>query len=126
MKKSNILKMVYCLFVCVFTAMAVWISTAEVEASFGDPFDGDGLKNPDWQWQNEPEKWDVGETREGFLYIDSEHDRDRNLWASDMSHFLYQETETDVFDVETHFFSRWATDSGVNGLLVKSEAETIG
>ena len=86
--------------------------------SFGDPFEKGKLQNPNWKWQNEPPKWDVGKTRENFLYIDSEPNR--NLWANDMSHFLYQETDTDMFDVETHFFAKWDTSSGVNGLVVKS------
>ena len=88
---------------------------------FDDAFDGTALQNPNWQWQNEPTNWDVGETREGFLHIDAE--TNRNLWASDASHFLYQETDADAFDVETHFFSRWDTTSGVNGLVVKSPSD---
>ena len=82
--------------------------------SFGDPFENGKLQNPNWKWQNEPPDWDIRD----YLYIDSENNR--NIWASDKSHFLYQETYADMFDVETHFFSTWNTDSGVNGLLVKS------
>ena len=89
--------------------------------TFDDPFEGTALQNPNWQWQNEPANWDVGETRENFLHIEAE--TNRNLWASDASHFLYQETSADTFDVETHFFSRWDTSSGVNGLVVKSPAD---
>ena len=90
-------------------------------AGISDNFDGTALQNPNWQWQNEPANWDVGETRDGFLHIKGE--TNRNLWASDASHFLYQETDADTFDVETHFFSRWDTSSGVNGLVVKSPAD---
>ena len=68
--------------------------------------------------KTKPPDWDIGETRADYLYIDSE--TNRNIWASDESHFLYQETDAEMFDVETHFFSTWDTDSGVNGLLVKS------
>ena len=89
--------------------------------NFDDPFEGTALPNPNWQWQNEPANWDVGETRENFLHIESE--TNRNLWVSDASHFLYQETDADTFDVETHFFARWDTSSGVNGLVVKSPAD---
>ena len=89
--------------------------------NFDDSFEGTALQNPNWQWQNEPANWDVGETREGFLHIESE--TNRNLWASDATHFLYQETDADTFDVETHFFARWDTASGVNGLVVKSPAD---
>ena len=101
-----------CLLILVFGNVA---SAAD---SFGDPFEKDKLQNPNWKWQNEPPKWDVGKTRKDYLYIDSEPNR--NLWANDQSHFLYQETDTDTFDVETHFFAKWDTSSGVNGLVVKS------
>ena len=88
---------------------------------FNDTFDGTALQNPNWKWQNEPANWDIGETRDGFLHIKSE--TNRNLWTSDASHFLYQETDADAFDVETHFFARWDTTSGINGLVVKSPAD---
>ena len=104
-----------CLLMLLFGGVAI---AAE---SFGDPFEGNDLKNPNWEWQNEPPEWDVGKTRENYLYIDSEPNR--NLWANDMSHFLYQETDTDMFDVETRFFARWDTSSGVNGLVVKSPSD---
>ena len=78
------------------------IATTGVANTFDDAFDGTALQNPNWQWQNEPANWDVGKTRDGFLHIEGE--TNRNLWASDASHFLYQETDADAFDVETHFF----------------------
>ena len=124
MKNLTCGKIVYiCAVLSLLAPMSGLIFTADAADSFGDPFEGGKLQNPNWKWRNQPEKWDVGETRKGFLYIDSEHDRNRNLWQSDESHFLYQETETDMFDVETHFFSKWATTSGVNGLLVKSPSD---
>ena len=94
---------------------------ADAAGNFDDAFDGTALQNPNWQWQNEPDNWDVGETRDGFLHIEGE--TNRNLWTSDASHFLYQETDADTFDVETHFFAKWDTSSGVNGLVVKSPAD---
>ena len=94
---------------------------ADATDNFDDPFEGTALQNPNWQWQNEPANWDVGETRENFLHIEGE--TNRNLWASDATHFLYQETDADTFDVETHFFARWDTSSGINGLVVKSPAD---
>ncbi len=122
MKNRNFWKIVcYSAIVCLFTSMSAWIGTADAAESFGDTFEGGKLKNPNWKWQNEPPTWDIDETRKGFLTIDSENNR--NVWASDASHFLYQETEADMFDVETHFFAKWDTDSGVNGLLVKSPAD---
>lgn len=110
-----------CIIVCVFTSLSVGVLDVGAADSFGDPFDGTNLKNKNWKWTNEPPKWDVGKTREGFLYIDSEPNR--NLWAGDASHFLYQETDTDMFDVETHFRAKWDTNSGVNGLLIKSPGD---
>ncbi len=94
---------------------------ADAADTFGDSFEGTALQNPNWRWQNEPANWDVGETRDGFLHINAE--THRNLWTSDASHLLYQETDADAFDVETHFFSKWDTASGVNGLVVKSPAD---
>lgn len=101
--------------------MSVLITNADAQNSFGDPFDGNKLQNANWEWNNEPPKWDVGKTREGYLYMDCEPNR--NLWAGDASHFLYQETDTDMFDVETHFRAKWDTDSAVNGLLIKSPGD---
>ena len=95
-------------------------TTTQVSSDFDDAFTGTALQNLNWQWQNEPSHWDVGETRENFLHIESEPNR--NLWTSDATHFLYQETNADTFDVETHFFAKWDTSSGVNGLVVKSPA----
>ena len=116
-KFSNVIT--YSAGVCLL--MFFFAGVAAAADSFGDPFEGGDLKNPNWEWQNEPPKWDVGKTRADFLYIDSEPNR--NLWATDASHFLYQETDTDMFDVETHFFARWDTSSGVNGLVVKSPSD---
>ena len=97
------------------------IVTTRASNNFDDSFEGTALQNPNWQWQNEPANWDIGETRDGFLHIDAE--TNRNLWASDTTHLLYQETDADAFDVETHFFTRWDTTSGVNGLVVKSPTD---
>ncbi len=90
--------------------------------NYDDPFAGQGLQNPNWRWRNEPDKWDVGITVKNHLYIEAQEDN-RNLWASDNTHFLYQETSDDAFDVHTHFLAAWDTDSGVCGLLVKSPAD---
>jgi len=98
--------------------MLLFGGIAEAADSFGDPFENGKLQNPNWNWRNEPPTWDIGKTRDNFLFIDCE--TNRNLWADDQSHFLYQETEADIFDVETHVFARWDTSSGVNGLVVKS------
>ena len=120
-KLTNWKLVLSCIIVCVFASFSVGVLDVSAADSFGDPFDGAKLKNKNWKWTNEPPKWDVGKTREGFLYIDSE--ANRNLWAGDASHFLYQETDTDMFDVETQFVAKWDTTSAVNGLLVKSPGD---
>lgn len=89
--------------------------------SLGDPFEDGKLQNPNWKWQNEPPVWDIDKTRDNHLFIEAEPNR--NLWATDQTHLLYQEIETDVFDVETRFTVRWDTTSGVTGLIVKSPAD---
>ncbi|MDE0087155.1 MAG: hypothetical protein OXU23_15650 [Candidatus Poribacteria bacterium] len=111
----------YSIIACLFATLTIWVGGVDAADSFGDPFDGGKLKNPNWKWQNEPPNWDIDKTRKGFLYIDSEPNR--NIWQGDASHFLYQETDTDMFDVETRFFARWETNSAVNGLLVKSPGD---
>lgn len=120
MKNLTFGKIVYiCAVLSLLAPMSGLIFTADAADSFGDPFDGNKLQNPNWKWQNEPPNWDVGKTVEGRLYIDCEPNR--NLWQGDASHFLYQDiADTEMFDVETHFRAKWDTNSGVNGLLVKS------
>ena len=122
MKNRNFWKFIcYSVFVCVFATMTTMLGTAALADTFGDQFNAGELQNPSWKWQNEPATWDIGDTSEGNLYIDSQPNR--NVWASDDSHFLYQETDTDTFDVETHFRAVWETNSAVNGLLVKSPGD---
>ncbi len=94
MKNRNYWKIIgYSAIVCLFTAISICVQNVNAE-SFGDPFEGGKLQNSNWKWQNEPPTWDVGKTREGFLYIDSEPNR--NVWASDASHFLYQVSKLDI------------------------------
>ena len=88
---------------------------------FDDLFTFQRLSNPNWRWRNEPADWDVGQTIPSYLTIEAE--KNRNLWASDNTHFLYQETRDDAFDIYTEFFTFWQTDSGVAGLVVKSPAD---
>jgi len=94
------------------------LSSALVYAtSLGDHFDGPGLKNPNWKWQSEPKEWDVGKTTKGWLHIIPE--LNQNLWSSDTSIRLYQETSDD-FDVETHVVMDYKTDCIVAGLVAES------
>lgn len=85
--------------------------------SLSDPFEGNALQNPNWKWQNEPPNWNIG----NHLFIDAEPNR--NLWTTDATHLLYQEIDTDIFDVETKMAVRWNTSSGVTGIVVKSPAD---
>lgn len=91
--------------------------TSEV-TSLSDPFENGALQNPNWNWQNEPPIWEINDNH---LFIDAEPNR--NLWATDATHLLYQEIDDDVFDVETKFTVRWDTSSGVTGIIVKSPAD---
>ena len=97
--------------------------------SLGDPFDGDKLQNPEWKWKSkrvegeEPEKWDVGKTKKGWLHIDAAPNR--NLWAEDTTNRLYHEHSGD-FDVETHVFMEYATKSIVSGVVALSESTKDG
>jgi len=119
MKNSSFWKFVgFSVAVCLFTTMSAIIIPQASADSFGDPFEGNDLHNPSWEWQNEPPTWDISG---GNLNIDSQPNR--NVWASDDSHFLYQDTDTDMFDVSTHFRANWDADSGVNGILVKSPTD---
>ena len=115
--------MMFCAFTCGETQIQDIISTVSDDAipSLGDPFEQGTLQNPNWKWQNKPPVWDLGETRDNHLFIETEHNR--NLWVSDATHLLYQEIDTDMFDVETRFTVRWNTDSGVTGLIVKSPTD---
>ncbi|MAJ74664.1 hypothetical protein CMK13_16865 [Candidatus Poribacteria bacterium] len=85
--------------------------------SLGDPFDGNEFKNPNWLWSNEPEKWDISETRDGWLTIFGEHNRD--LWATDDSNRLYQVHSGD-FHVEASMIFDYADISTVQGVIALS------
>lgn len=98
----------------------ILIPAGEV-TSLGDPFENGTLKNPNWKWQNAPPVWNIGETRDNHLFIETEPNR--NLWTTDKTHLLYQEIDTDTFDVETKFTVRWNTTNGVTGLVAKSPTD---
>ncbi|MDE0396488.1 MAG: dockerin type I domain-containing protein [Candidatus Poribacteria bacterium] len=91
--------------------------------SLGDPFEDGKLQNPNWKWQNEPPNWNVTAS----LFMDCEPNR--NLWVSDATHLLYQEIDTEMFDVETQFRAiwgphhRWGGGTALMGLVVKSPAD---
>ncbi len=105
------------------------LSSNVMSKSLGDPFDGNKLQNPDWKWKNsrvegeEPEKWDVGKTKEGWLHIDAA--KNRNLWNADTTNRLYHEHSGD-FDVETHVFMEYETQSIVSGVVALSESTEDG
>lgn len=103
-----------------FTCFLLIAFTSSVPASLGDPFDGAGLLNPDWQWQNEPDEWDVGTTKAGWLHFVPK--TDQNLWQSDTTTQLYQEIDGD-FDVETHLVVDYQSDCIVAGLVIGGPTE---
>jgi len=90
-------------------------------ASLGDPFDGNKLQNPDWKWQNQP-KWDIGTTNKGWLFMNATNNQ--NLWDVDTVTKLYQESNADKIDVETHLVMEYkGTGSCVSGMVMKSEKD---
>ena len=52
--------------------------SGEAAPSLGDPFDGNALKNPNWNWKAsdeegvEPKKWDMSKTKAGWLHVTGE------------------------------------------------------
>jgi hypothetical protein len=114
MKKMGI----YLLFIYLSIVVSIGLVLAD---SLGDPFDGNDLKNPKWEWQDEPDEWDIGKTTEGWLHIVP--NTDQNLWASDTSIRLYQETTLDKFDIETHAVIDYQATCVVGGLVVLGPTE---
>jgi len=115
MKRESVASLVFvCAFLMVFSAPLL-------AASLGDPFDGKSLKNPNWQWQSEPDVWDVGETTSGWLHFVPKVNQ--NLWQSDTTIRLFQEATLDQFDVETHLVMDYAGDCIVGGLVALGPTE---
>lgn len=83
-----------------------------------DPFSKRELKSK-WNWSNEPEEWDVGLTKEGWLTWKGK--LDANLWSSDETTMLYQIIEKDAdFDISTRLYCQWGNNaSDIAGLVVK-------
>ena len=82
--------------IIVLLQLALFLSnnvSMQAAESLGDPFEGNALKNPNWKWSNEPKKWDLGKTRDGWLTITGEFNR--NLWGDDQSNRLYQKHSGD-------------------------------
>ena len=104
--------------IIVLLQLALFLSnnvSMQAAESLGDPFEGNALKNPNWKWSNEPKKWDLGKTREGWLTITGEFNR--NLWGDDQSNRLYQKHSGD-FHVETHLIHDYRDGSTVQGIVV--------
>ena len=109
------------LIIAFIAIVSVGVTAPAFAGSLGDPFDGTSLKNPDWQWQNEPDEWDVGKTNDGWLHFVPKINQ--NLWSSDTSTRLYQETTLDQFDVETHIVIDYKGDCVVGGIVALSPAD---
>ena len=106
--------------ITVLLQLALFLSnevSMQAAESLGDPFEGNALKNPNWKWSNEPKKWDLGKTRDGWLTIAGEFNR--NLWGDDQSNRLYQEHSGD-FHVETHLIHDYRDGSTVQGIVALS------
>ena len=117
--KSNLNKFRPTLII-VLLQLALFLSndvSMQAAESLGDPFEGNALKNPNWKWSNEPKKWDLGKTRDGWLTIAGEFNR--NLWGDDQSNRLYQEHSGD-FHVETHLIHDYRDGSTVQGIVALS------
>ena len=89
-------------------------------ASLTDEFDGGDLR-AGWDWWQEPAEWDVGATKDGWLTIQA--DNNRNLWQGDTTTRLFQAVPDEPFDVETHLVTTFEANSMVGGLVVKSDAD---
>ena len=107
---------------CLFLGIGLWLAAigADAATSLTDEFDGNDLASK-WSWSNEPNQWDVGSTKKGWLTIHA--DPNRNLWAADDTSRLYQEIGEEPFDVETHLATEFDAPSCVAGLVVVSPAD---
>lgn len=112
-----------CVFFLALVCILLLAFTSSIFAadSLGDPFDGKSLKNPNWEWQSEPDEWDVGETTEGWLHFVPA--LNQNLWQSDTTIRLYQETNLEKFDVETHVVVDYQSSGIVAGLVALSPTD---
>jgi hypothetical protein len=86
-------------------------------ASLTDEFDGGDLR-AGWDWWQEPAEWDVGATKDGWLTIQA--DNNRNLWQGDTTTRLFQAVPDEPFDVETHLVAEFEANSIVAGLVATS------
>jgi len=93
-------------------------SDENIEALFSDNFEGDEL-NTKWNWSNEPDIWDLGLTKSGWLTVTGK--LNSNLFCSDETSSLYQIIEEDTdFDVSTKIYCEWGNNaSDIAGLIVK-------
>lgn len=85
---------------------------------FTDNFDGTSL-NTKWYWSNEPDVWDLGQSKNGWLSITG--NLNSNLWCSDETSRLYQIVEDDIdFDISTKLYCEWGNNnSDIAGFIVK-------
>jgi beta-xylosidase-like protein len=115
------------LFIILIISLQCESSKSPVEENdqgiFTDNFDGDGL-NSKWYWSNEPDSWDLGLTRSGWLTITGNFNS--NLGCSDETSSLYQILESDTdFDVSTRLYCEWGNNSSdIAGMIVKFPSDT--
>jgi hypothetical protein len=113
-KYMRILTQISCSFLLFFAIVVL----GQAADSLGDPFDGNSLRNPNWEWSNEPKKWDIGKTKDGWLTIAGEHNR--NLWGEDQSNRLFQKHSGD-FHIETNLIHDYKDVSTVQGIVALSK-----
>ena len=113
-KYMRILTQISCSFFLFFAIVIL----GQAADSLGDPFDGNSLRNPNWEWSNEPKKWDISKTKDGWLTIAGEHNR--NLWGEDLSNRLFQKHSGD-FHIETNLIHDYKDVSTVQGIIALSK-----
>jgi|GEM_PF-3320635 len=86
---------------------------------FSDDFNGTTL-NSDWKWANEPNNWDLGTSRQGWLNFTG--NLNANIFCDDNTTRLYQQITTDQdFEIATKLYCEWGNNpSDVAGIIIKS------
>lgn len=84
-----------------------------------EEFDEPSL-NLAWSWQYEPDIWDIGTSRDGWLTIVGK--LNSNIYCDDRTTRLYQEINYDQnFDIRTKMYCKWGNnESDIAGLIIKS------
>ena len=117
---------IFLLFILIFSFQCDTSKSPQEENNqglFSDNFGGDEL-NSNWYWSNEPNSWDLGLARSGWLSITGNFNA--NLWCLDETSTLYQILENDAdFDISTRLYCGWGNNSSdIAGIIVKFPSDT--